>query len=247
MTEVTDLSTGEVHMSSLQIETSDQIDKLMGSLAKAQTKIEHATKDSTNPGFKSKFASLASVFEACRTPLAENGIAIVQAPFNAGGDIGVATILGHESGQWMKCALAVKPVKFDAQGAGSVITYLRRYTLSAMVGVAPHDDDGEAAVGRPDSASPGRLAKPPTTPAAAGTNTAHPKRKEAEAAFLSLKKRIKTAPWLEALDAVVRDGAKDFELVKEVAPVQGYEALMALVAERRQELTDQGMAAEAAP
>lgn len=140
------------------IEMSPTVGNIMGAIATAQGEIENASKDAKNPHFQSKYATLAAIYDACRTALSKNGVAVVQAPYNAGHDIGVATLLGHKSGEWLKSALCVKPIKFDAQGAGSVITYLRRYSLAAMVGVAPEDDDGEAAVGRPDSKGVGKPA-----------------------------------------------------------------------------------------
>lgn len=129
----------------VEYRTSGNIGKLFDALAKAQVEIKGAAKDATNPHFKSKYADLASVVDAAR-PLAKHGIAAVQIPFSENGEIGVTTILGHGSGEWISGRLAVKPLKLDPQGAGSVITYLRRYALAAMAGIAPEDDDGEAAM-----------------------------------------------------------------------------------------------------
>jgi hypothetical protein len=84
-----------------------------------------------------------------RPKFTKHGIAIIQVPTNGPeSNIGVTTRLAHSSGQWIEGSLYIAPLKFDAQGVGSVITYLRRYALLAMAGVAPDDDDGEAAVGR---------------------------------------------------------------------------------------------------
>jgi hypothetical protein len=130
--------------------TSDQINEIAGALAKAQHAIKGAKKDSANPFFKSSYADLASVVDACREPLAVNGIAVVQAPAVAmeDGRVSVTTMLVHSSGQWMKETLSVKPKDDGPQAMGSVITYLRRYSLAAFAGVAPEDDDGNAAEGR---------------------------------------------------------------------------------------------------
>lgn len=136
----------------LQLEMSGEIGEIAAAIAKMQGKIENATKDRKNEHFRSSYATLASVYDACRVACSEAGVAVIQAPFNQGDDIGVVTLLAHQSGQWLRGKLHVRPVKYDAQGAGSVITYLRRYILSAMIGVAPEDDDGEAAVGRPQNA-----------------------------------------------------------------------------------------------
>lgn len=133
----------------LEIEMNGEMGPFFTALSKTQAAIKGALRDSTNPHFKSKYADLESTWEACRAQLGGNGFAVVQTPFSEGENIGVVTVLGHSSGAWVKGRLTVKPMKFDAQGAGSAITYLRRYALAAMVGVAPTDDDGEAAVGRP--------------------------------------------------------------------------------------------------
>jgi hypothetical protein len=124
---------------------------LFAALAAAQAKIEAADRDGTNPHFRSKYATLASVIEASREPLAANKLCVIQIPGNLGDNIAVTTILGHASGEWYESTLYVAPAKFDAQSIGSVITYLRRYARAAIIGIAPEDDDGEAAVARPAS------------------------------------------------------------------------------------------------
>lgn len=128
---------------------SDSINEIATAMAKAQKVIKGAKKDSANPFFKSTYADLASVVDACRDALADNGIAVVQTPSATDdGRVSVTTMLVHGSGQWMSDALTVKPKDDGAQAMGSVITYLRRYSLAAFVGVAPEDDDGNAAEGR---------------------------------------------------------------------------------------------------
>lgn len=136
---------------------SEAINEIACALAKAQKAIKGAKKDSANPFFKSKYADLASVSDACREPLADHGIAVVQPPATLeNGEIAVTTMLVHESGQWMRETLSVKPKDDGPQAMGSVITYLRRYSLAAFAGVAPEDDDAEAAEGRKDGkAAPG--------------------------------------------------------------------------------------------
>lgn len=125
---------------------SENINELMSALAKAQGKIQPAFKDKANPFFKSSYADLASVWSACREALSENGLAIVQTVVtNADKAMNLVTTLGHSSGQWMKSEMPIISQKLDPQSLGSAITYYRRYTLAAMVGVAPEEDDGEAA------------------------------------------------------------------------------------------------------
>ena len=127
---------------------SEQLNELAAALAKAQGQMQGAKKDSANPFFKSSYADLASVWDAIRDPLSTNGLSIVQSVNQGDGPITLTTILLHSSGQWIDSRVSVVPVKNDPQGIGSAITYMRRYALSAIVGVAPEDDDGEEAMGR---------------------------------------------------------------------------------------------------
>lgn len=142
-----------------RITTSESINELATALAKAQAVMEGAKKGSENPHFRSKYADLASVWEACRKALTDHGLAIVQSPrisFMGGeGDeantqqilcVEVETRLLHTSGQWMADTLSIPVTKADAHGVGAAITYGRRFALGAFVGIAPEDDDGNAAV-----------------------------------------------------------------------------------------------------
>ena len=128
------------------MKTSDSIKELATALAKAQASMAGAKKDSTNPHFRSKYADLASIWEACRDALTSNGIAVVQMTrATAEEAVIVETRLMHSSGEWIEGELLVPVTKADAQGFGSALTYARRYSLAAAVGVAPEDDDGAAA------------------------------------------------------------------------------------------------------
>lgn len=131
------------------MQMSEQINELAAALAKAQAVMEGAVKDSANPHFKSKYADLASIWAACKPALTANNIAVVQSLGNVDGGHWVActTTLMHASGQWLRDTFALPVTKADAQGYGSAATYVRRYALAAMVGVAPEDDDGNGAVG----------------------------------------------------------------------------------------------------
>ena len=141
---------------------SAELGSLFAALSKAQAAFESAERAGENPGFKrgdkaSKYATLEAVIEATKKGRGDNGLALVQMPGNLGDSIAVTTILGHgESGQWIESTFAVKPVKFDAQGAGSTVTYLRRYAMMSILGVAPEDDDGNAAAGSP-AQTPARI------------------------------------------------------------------------------------------
>ena len=127
---------------------SEAINELAVALAKAQGQITGALKDSSNPFFKSKYADLASCWDACRKQLSENNLSVVQTTDVIDGIVVVRTILAHSSGQWISGILPVKTKDDGPQAQGSGITYARRYALAAMVGLAQIDDDAEAAQAR---------------------------------------------------------------------------------------------------
>ena len=127
------------------MDKSESIKELAAALSKAQGAIEGAVKDTSNPFFKSKYADLASVWAAIRKPLAENGLSVTQFVEDTDHGIGVSTMLMHSSGEWVSSKFSMPVSKVDAQGVGSAITYARRYALAAVCGVAPEDDDGNAA------------------------------------------------------------------------------------------------------
>lgn len=124
---------------------SNTLGNLAKALAAAQAEIEGAVRDSANPFFKSKYADLSSVWDACRAALTKNGLAVIQAPKAKEATVTVTTMLLHESGEWVAEELTATAKDDSPQAVGSIITYLRRYGLSSMVGVAPEDDDGESA------------------------------------------------------------------------------------------------------
>jgi len=129
------------------MQKSESIAALAAALAKAQGQMKGAVKDSANPFFKSKYADLASVVEAIRVAFASNGLSYIQTVEPSDKDeVRVETTILHSSGEWISCGVLALPVsKSDAQGYGSCLTYARRYSLSAATGVAPEDDDGNAA------------------------------------------------------------------------------------------------------
>ena len=158
------------------ITTSTTVKELATALAKAQAKMKAAVKDSTNPFYKSKYADLTSVWEACREALTANGLSVTQFPGFEPGEpwaATVTTVLLHTSGEWIKGTAGAPLKTADAQGVGSAITYLRRYALAAVTGVVQEDDDGEAST-KPKNAPteprrvhpepPARKAGPPDYP-----------------------------------------------------------------------------------
>ncbi len=128
---------------------SENINELAKSLALAQGEMQAAVKDCVNPFYKSKYADLGSVWDAARPVLSKNGLCVMQTTEIVNGEIIMVTTLAHTSGQWVKSFLPLNPAKKDSQGIGAAISYFRRYSLSALVGVVCDDeDDGETAVGR---------------------------------------------------------------------------------------------------
>ena len=121
---------------------------LFAALAKAQAAMDNVVKDSANPHFKSRFASLAAVRDVVIPALAEQGIAVVQMPGNdSEGRVTIQTVLLHESGT-LDCGTVATTATVrggnEAQALGSAVSYLRRYSLAAICGVAQEDDDGNA-------------------------------------------------------------------------------------------------------
>jgi hypothetical protein len=126
---------------------SPAINELAAALCKAQGEIKSAKEDKTNPHFKSSYASLDSVWEACRDPLTKHGLSVVQLPNVEGEMLILTTMLMHTSGQWIKSRMPITSAKMTPQAIGSGMTYMRRYCLASLVGVAPKDwdDDGNEA------------------------------------------------------------------------------------------------------
>jgi hypothetical protein len=126
--------------------TSESITAIMPAFIKAQGNFAPALKSATNPHFKSKYVALDGVIDAVAAPLREQGIAIMQMTDIEDARTILVTRLIHSSGEWLGSRYPVHPVKADPQGEGSALTYARRYALMALVGIAPEDDDGNAAV-----------------------------------------------------------------------------------------------------
>jgi hypothetical protein len=131
------------------LEHSTEIGALSAALAAAQGKFDRIVKDTANPFFKSKYATLFSVIDATRKALADSKIALVQAVEYAESMCSVTTMLCHESGQWMRGTITMPVGKLDPQGVASASTYARRYGLSAFLNVAADDDDDGNAASKP--------------------------------------------------------------------------------------------------
>lgn len=121
--------------------------KIASAFVKAQKSFSPALKTNTNPHFRSKYVGLDGCVEAVIDSLNANGIALIQQTSECSTGVIVETLFVHESGEFLSCGkLHVPAVKNDAQGYGSALTYARRYSLMAACGIAPEDDDGNAAV-----------------------------------------------------------------------------------------------------
>lgn len=126
----------------------------------AQKATESIYKAATNPAFKSRYADLAAVVEGVIPALNNAGVGVIQAPAFDGRMVSVTTTLLHESGSSVSSVLHLCPTKTDPQGIGSAVTYARRYSLLAMTGSAPEDDDGNAA-SAPGARPEAKRAEPP--------------------------------------------------------------------------------------
>ena len=119
---------------------------IAAAFVKAQRQFGPALKTSTNPHFKSKYADLANCIEAVIEALNANGIGLMQRTYECKDGVLVETVFIHESGEVMECGMLHVPAgKQDPQGYGSALTYARRYSLLAATGLAPEDDDANAA------------------------------------------------------------------------------------------------------
>jgi hypothetical protein len=131
----------------MQVQFSESISKLAASMLAAQSQMENAKTKATNPHFRSKYADLAEVLEVAKKPLLENGLSVMQFPLsdtNFQDQVGVETMIVHTSGEWVCSKLTLPIKKVDPQGAGSAITYARRYALAAVLAIAQEDDDGQS-------------------------------------------------------------------------------------------------------
>jgi hypothetical protein len=146
---------------------SESINELAAALAKAQGAMRNAAYNRTNPHFKNKYADLASVLDAAREPLSANGLALVQQTLGNDGRLWLRSTLLHSSGQWMAAEYPL-PGGGKPQEIGAALTYARRYSLSALVGIAADDDDdAEGATARaPKTLNGGTKTAPDATKAA---------------------------------------------------------------------------------
>jgi hypothetical protein len=194
---------------------SEPIDKLAAALSKAQATMESAAKNKRNPHFNSKYADLASIIEAVRKPLTDNGLAFTQTVQSLEHGLFLETTLLHTSGQWLRSEYPL--VQGTPQQTGSSLTYARRYSLSSIAGIAAdEDDDGEAA----PKTNGQRKPRETVTPLKAGDIAAHafavPKLTDGTNDWRSYAVELVTViraggergPWLEANKATLAEMRK---------------------------------------
>ena len=130
----------------MMFQTSPTTAKLDMALAKAQAEIEAAAKDKVNPHFRSRYADLTAIWDACRFALGRHQLSLTQWPVHSeDGKLHLITRVAH-AGEWLLCEMSIPVSKQDPQGFGSAITYAKRFALSAALGVvADEDDDGNKA------------------------------------------------------------------------------------------------------
>jgi len=174
---------------------SETIGALAKAIALSQLEVENAIKDTKNEFFKSSYADLAAVLNVIRPVFSKHNIAIVQLPSFAAPIASVETMLIHESGEFISNICSSPVGKQDAQGIGSAITYLRRYSLAAMCGVAQEDDDANGSVSQGKPKQPVNKPNQPPLP---------PRRLSSAERELGVKD-MKAAPDLSALQAILKD------------------------------------------
>lgn len=129
---------------------SESIQNLTKALVAFQQEVKNPTNTAVNPHFKSRYAPLSEVLNDVRPLLAKHGLAVIQFPGGDGETVSITTMLVHDSGEWLEFPpLVLKTDKLTPQGAGSAITYGRRYTLAAVLGISSEDDDDGNEASRP--------------------------------------------------------------------------------------------------
>lgn len=140
---------------------SESIAALAAALCAFQKDVKNVKKDSVNPFFKSKYASLDSIWDEVRPILAKNKLALTQFP---SGDGELTSVLLHESGEYIEVAAKMSIKEHTPQGQGSAITYMRRYAMSSILGIVTEEDDDGNEASKPVEAKP-LAAKSASSPA----------------------------------------------------------------------------------
>jgi hypothetical protein len=183
---------------------SNTIKELAAALTKAQAEMPAAPFNAVNPFLKNKYADLGSIVKTAQPVLAKHGLSVSQLTEGSGREIGITTVLMHSSGEWLESTVTL-PVgdekgKSDAQVAGSVISYLRRYSLAAILGMyAEQDNDGNGSAGdkapTPKQAQPPKANTPKPAPAAKTPGNGNSKKSEADGSKTSSAEELGNLLW----------------------------------------------------
>ena len=215
--------------------TSEQINEIVTALAKAQAEMENAPMLSVNPAFKSKYADLASIRNATMPALTKHGLSLFQMTRLNGEGMLLVTRLAHSSGQWLEATYPL-PLVDRPHIMGSALTYARRYSWAALVGIAAEEDeDGNAAQEGAKNGAP-----PPKRTRAEISEAANRKRQE----YRDVEQDLLQIDSLAALDRYSRE-----VLTPDFMAALGMKqwAVEQKVGERRRELEDWQKAAEKEP
>jgi hypothetical protein len=127
------------------ITMSEEIGHLSAALVKAQSEVDNAVKNATNPHFRSSYANLEAVLFTVKPILAKHDLSVVQFPGYGDGVCTLSTLVLHKTGEWLQSEAGAPLDKPTAWSVGSCVTYLRRYSLASICQIAQEDDDGSAA------------------------------------------------------------------------------------------------------
>jgi hypothetical protein len=199
--------------------STQSIATISKALVKAQGLMGSAKKDAKNPFFKSTYADLNAIREACIPVLNECGISVLQPTTIVDGKAVVETVLLHESGELISSFIEIVCAKSnDPQAQGSAISYARRYALKSILNIGDTDDDGEAAVGRAAAAAP---APTKEVAKAAAVDTATIMKKISSTASVLFSKETYSP---ESLTAYLKD-TYNVTAKEKLSPVQAKEFL----------------------
>lgn len=140
------------------MQKSETVGKLAEALSKAQGEMKPAKFDAVNPFFKSKYSSLGEIVESAKAVLAKHGLSVIQTVAGDVENVVIETMLAHSSGEWVSNSMAIKPVKADPQGIGSVITYGRRYCYASIIGQVSDEDTDANSVDQQRATEPRKTA-----------------------------------------------------------------------------------------
>lgn len=179
---------------------STTISALAKALSDFQGEVSAVPKESSNPFYKSKYAELSTIIAHAQKLLKKNGLSVSQLCNDGEDKVSVTTLLMHTSGEWLSGTITMKPSKPDPQGVGSAITYARRYSLSAILGLATEDDDdGNVASGKTEKPAP--VSKQPE-------KKTEPVEDESTKLLNKALEAIKKSATIEALDKIEQTANK---------------------------------------